>query len=91
MAEKISLNDRKYVDKQLKEWNSLFLKCGQEKPKVDDWLDKFLHIIHYFFSGWDIEYMNDCTMDRYLKLKRVWEVALKNVKKQYVEMLVRRS
>jgi SAM-dependent methyltransferase len=37
--------------------------------------------IDVFFSAWSIEYANECEMDRYSKLKRVWEIALKNIKK----------
>ena len=222
MVDKILINDIKYRNQQLHEWNNHFANCGREKPKVDDWLDKFLQIlgqskevpiidlgcgsgndilylsergfkviscdyseealkrlnyfiphpntrlfnmldglpfqdsaakviladlslhyfssvdtngiikdisrvlvdggylicrlnsvndvefgagqgveieenyysidgkykrffdkkqIDYFFSGWDIEYMKECTMDRYPKLKRVWEIALKNIKR----------
>ncbi len=26
---------------QVDEWNKIFISCGDEKPKYDDWLDKF--------------------------------------------------
>lgn len=42
---KEAINDRKYRDKQLYEWNNMFLSNGQKKPKVDDWLDKFRYIL----------------------------------------------
>jgi SAM-dependent methyltransferase len=29
------------VDSQLNQWNQMFLNCGTEKPKYDDWLDKY--------------------------------------------------
>lgn len=38
--------------------------------------------IQRFFSGWDIEYMKECIMDRYPKLKRVWEITMKNKSKK---------
>ena len=222
MTDNVLFNDGQYRNQQLHEWNNLYSSCGQERPKIDDWLDKFLSIInqsadtpiidlgcgfgndtlylsekgfkviscdysqealkrlvyfiphpdtrlfnmldglpfpdgaakviladlslHYFssadtdgiikeisrvltdgghlicrlnsvndveygagigveieenyysndgrykrffdkkqishfFTGWNIEYMQECTMNRYLKLKRVWEIALKNVKR----------
>lgn len=37
--------------------------------------------IDKFFKAWDIEYVEECEMNRYPKLKRVWEIALKNRKK----------
>jgi SAM-dependent methyltransferase len=32
-------------NKQLQEWNKRFLSCGCNKPKLDDWLDKFMYIL----------------------------------------------
>jgi ubiquinone/menaquinone biosynthesis C-methylase UbiE len=29
------------VKNQVSEWNEIFLNCGDEKPKYDDWLNKF--------------------------------------------------
>jgi ubiquinone/menaquinone biosynthesis C-methylase UbiE len=33
-----------------------------------------------FFPGWSLEYVNECTMDRYPKPKLVWEFSAKNLK-----------
>lgn len=45
MANKVFYNDGKYRDQQLREWNNLYSSCGQERPKVDEWLDKFMYIM----------------------------------------------
>lgn len=33
------------VKNQLNEWNQIFLSCGDEKPKCDDWLAKFENVL----------------------------------------------
>lgn len=33
-----------------------------------------------FFKDWEIEYMNEETMERYKKLKRLWRCVVKNIK-----------
>ncbi len=34
------------MDNQLNEWNRIFLNWGTEKPKYDDWLDKYLDFLN---------------------------------------------
>lgn len=34
------------MDNQLDEWNKLFLSYGTEKPKYDDWLDKYHDLLN---------------------------------------------
>lgn len=33
------------MDKQLAEWSRIFLNCEDKKPKYDDWLEKFKHLL----------------------------------------------
>lgn len=34
------------MDKQLSEWSKIFLNCKNEKPKYDDWLEKYTYILN---------------------------------------------
>jgi hypothetical protein len=36
--------------------------------------------IELFFKNWDIQYIEECTMDRYEKKKIVWEFSARNIK-----------
>jgi SAM-dependent methyltransferase len=38
-----------------------------------------LEQVHNFFNNWDIEYLEECEMNRYKEKKIVWEICVKNI------------